>query len=100
VRADDRGADVICRKTDQQRRLWFRSSRVFASNEQWYFHTREGIDMGPYDSRFEAEIEAEMLKELFRESAPADGAMGVIREFVLDSFQMGRRLAPNVKAID
>jgi len=91
---------VTGRKCDRQRRLWFRSSRVFASNEFWYFHTREGVDMGPYDSQFEAEIEAEMLKELLQEATAPESAVGVIREFVLDSFDMGRPLAPNVKAAD
>jgi len=91
---------VIGRKTDTSRRLWFRSSRIFASDGKWYFHTREGIDMGPYDSQFEAEIEAEMLKELLQDGARAGDAAEVIREFVLGSFEMGRRLAPTVKRAD
>ena len=91
---------MIGRKSDTQRRLWFRSSRVFADNGKWYFHTREGIDMGPYESQFEAEIEAEMLKELLQENAPVEGADGVIRQFLLESFDMGRRLAPGVKVSD
>jgi hypothetical protein len=91
---------VIGRKTDTTRRLWFRSSRIFASDGKWYFHTREGVDMGPYDSLFEAEIEAEMLKELLQDGARAGEADEVIREFVLDSFGMGRRLAPTVKRED
>ena len=63
---------------------------------QWFFHTREGVDVGPYESQFEAEIEAGMLKELLRERASkGDGCMAVIREFVLDSYAMGRPLTPN-----
>ena len=91
---------MIGRKTDTERRLWFRSARVFASQGRWYFHTREGIDMGPYDTQFAAEVEAEMLKSLLLEqSSGADGRQ-VIREFLLDSFEMGRPLTPKVKSAD
>lgn len=89
---------MIGRKSDKERRLWFRSSRVFSSDDKWYFHTREGFDMGPYDTRFEAEVEAEMLKELLVEAEGGGSSAGVIREFVLDSYQMGRPLAPNVRS--
>jgi len=77
-------------------RTWFRSERVFLSDGQWFFHTREGVDVGPYESQFEAEIEAGMLKELLRERATSgEGCLSVIREFVLDSYAMGRPLTPN-----
>ncbi len=77
-------------------KTWFRSDRVFLSDGQWFFHTREGVDVGPYESQFEAEIEAGMLKELLRERGDqADGGMSVIREFVLDSYAMGRPLTPS-----
>ena len=33
---------------------------------KWYFRTREGVDVGPYDTPFEAEIEAGLLKELLK----------------------------------
>jgi len=81
---------------DEKQKTWFRSDRVFLSDQQWFFHTREGVDVGPYDSQFEAEIEAGMLKELLRErAAKGDASMSVIREFVLDSYAMGRPLTPN-----
>ena len=83
-------------RQDEKPRTWFRSDRVFLSDQQWFFHTREGVDVGPYESQFEAEIEAGMLKELLRErAAEGDGSMSVIREFVLDSYAMGRPLTPN-----
>lgn len=82
-------------RQNERPRTWFRSERVFLSDGRWYFHTREGVDVGPYDSQFEAEIEAGMLKELLRERAEGDGALNVIREFVLDSYIMGRPLAPS-----
>jgi len=83
-------------RQDEKPRTWFRSERVFLSDGEWFFHTREGVDVGPYESQFEAEIEAGMLKELLRErAARGDGSMSVIREFVLDSYAMGRPLTPN-----
>jgi hypothetical protein len=73
-------------RKDERLRTWFRSDRVFLSDGQWFFHTREGVDVGPYDSQFEAEIEAGMLK-------------AVIREFVLDSYAMGRPLTPSFNRV-
>ena len=82
-------------RTNEKAKTWFRSERVFLSNERWFFHTREGVDVGPYDSQFEAEIEAGMLKELLRERGQGSHCMAVIREFVLDSYAMGRPLTPS-----
>lgn len=83
-------------RIDEKPKTWFRSERVFLSDEKWFFHTREGVDIGPYDSQFEAEIEAGMLKELLRErAAKGVASISVIREFVLDSYAMGRPLTPN-----
>ncbi|MCZ6710730.1 MAG: DUF6316 family protein [Gammaproteobacteria bacterium] len=82
-------------RSNEKKKTWFRSERVFVSNTQWYFHTREGVDIGPYDSQFEAEIEAGMLKELLREGEQGQRCMAVIREFVLDSYAMGRPLIPS-----
>lgn len=83
-------------RKDESPRTWFRSDRVFLSDGQWFFHTREGVDVGPYESQFEAEIEAGMLKELLRERGQGGhNSMAVIREFVLDSYAMGRPLTPN-----
>ncbi|MEZ5559489.1 MAG: DUF6316 family protein [Pseudomonadales bacterium] len=82
-------------RSEELPRTWFRSERVFLSDGRWYFHTREGVDVGPYDSQFEAEIEAGMLKELLRGRGEGATALTVIREFVLESYTMGRPLSPN-----
>lgn len=63
---------------------WFRRERVFASGGSWYFRTREGIDVGPYGSRFEAEIEADILIARLDHEASLPSLM-VIRAFLLDS---------------
>jgi hypothetical protein len=70
-----------CRK-DESPQTWFRSDRVVRSDGQWFFHTREGAEVGPYQSRFEAEIDAARLKSMLMDAAP-DRAMAMIREFVL-----------------
>ena len=70
------------------------------SDGQWFFHTREGVDVGPYDSQFEAEIEAGMLKELLRERGSTGEPLSVIREFVLDSYAMGRPLTPSFASVE
>jgi len=69
-------------RKNESARTWFRSNRVFRSDGHWFFHTREGLAVGPYKSRFEAEIDAAMLVSLLADVAP-DRAKAVIREFLL-----------------
>ena len=64
--------------------FWRRSQRVFDSGNHWYFRTREGIDVGPYSTRFEAEVEADLLKHKLQgggDEHPSE----TIRSFMLDS---------------
>ncbi len=85
----------------EQPRTWFRSDRVFLEGQNhWYFQTREGISVGPYESQFEAEIEAGLLKELLKEHNDAETIKSVIRDFVLDSYAMGRPLSPRFREFD
>lgn len=71
-------------RRNESPRTWFRSDRFFRSNEQWYFHTREGVTVGPYLTRFEAEVDAGLLLALLRDTPP-ERARTAIREFVLGS---------------
>jgi hypothetical protein len=82
-------------RSNERTRTWFRSDRVFLSDGKWFFHTREGVDVGPYESQFEAEIEAGLLRELIREGDGEESAIGLIREFVVESYAMGRPLTPS-----
>ena len=85
-------------RKNEQLRIWFRSERVFPSGrDEWYFQTREGVDVGPYDSQFEAEVEAGLLKELLKQAPGGSAVMNIIRDFVLDSYAMGRPLNPNFR---
>ena len=79
-------------RVEEEKRTWFRSERIFNCNGEWYFHTREGIDVGPYESQLEADIEAEMLRELIRHANLHSDALSVLRDFILESFSMGRPL--------
>lgn len=45
------------RNGESSEKSWYRSDRFFSMNGQWFFSTREHIDMGPFISRQEAEIE-------------------------------------------
>ena len=42
------------RRSDRDKKTYFRSQRIFCTNGQWYFATREG-EHGPYGSRSRAE---------------------------------------------
>ena len=61
-------------------RLWFRTGREFHVDGQWYFATREGIDVGPYPTQFEARVEAALLLRQL-EDMPAELALHKIRDF-------------------
>ena len=74
-------------RKNEEPRLWFRSDRIFRSEGYWYFHTREGIDVGPYATQFEAEIESSILKNLLKQCAAGE-QLEVIREFIFDSITL------------
>ena len=65
-------------------RFWKRKERLYCSGGQWFFRTREGIDLGPYRTEFEAEVEVDLLKEHLK-LAPEGQSLAVIRSFLLES---------------
>jgi hypothetical protein len=69
-------------RKDEAPKLWFRSERFFRCNGRWYFHTREGFAVGPYDSRLATEIDAGILIDQLRQ-APPEQAVSVIRDFIM-----------------
>ncbi|WP_198292182.1 DUF6316 family protein [Teredinibacter turnerae] len=42
------------RRGESEDRVWYRSERFFRADGQWYFSTREGVEVGPYPSRSSA----------------------------------------------
>ena len=73
-----------CRRNERAK-TWFRSHRIFRSETHWYFHTREGIDVGPFRSEFEAQVESSILKNVLKDVGTSTAALAAIREFVLDA---------------
>ena len=45
------------RKTDNPRSMHFHTNRIHRTNGYWYFETREGDNVGPFDSKEEARKE-------------------------------------------
>lgn len=79
----------------EEGRIWFRSDRVFLLQpDSWFFRTREGIEIGPYETRFEAEIEAGLLKGLLQNAGSHDACQAIVEEFITDGLAMGHELAP------
>ena len=64
--------------------LWYRSDRIFCSNGQWYFHTREGFHVGPYTTQFDAEVESGLLIKKLNEAQSAVHER-IIRDHMLDT---------------
>jgi len=54
------------RTGDRENTHFFRSQRLFAVNDQWYFSTRERLDQGPYATRAEAEQEMLAYTKIFK----------------------------------
>jgi hypothetical protein len=50
---------------------WARSERIYSDGELWFFHTREGIDVGPYPSRATAADEVERFARMHRRARRA-----------------------------
>ena len=83
------------KRRNEEAKVWFRSERVIMlAEDSWYVQTREGVDIGPYDTRFEAEIEGELLVELLKKATSEQKAMETLRDFIVDGYAMGHRLNP------
>lgn len=71
-------------RNNESPQLWFRSERFFRSDGHWYMFTREGIMVGPYVTRFDAEIDGGRLIARLRHT-PNERTHNVIRDFLMDS---------------
>ena len=65
----------------ERHRPWFRSSRFFKMDQAWFFSTREGIDVGPYDSMKHARRDERRLVKLLAEATNSAKATMLIHEF-------------------
>ena len=48
-------------RTGEKPRTWYRTERIFRNERGWYFNTREGIEVGPFSCRFDAEVDLEQM---------------------------------------
>jgi hypothetical protein len=52
---NNKEVDIMTYRKGEAESTHFRSERFFAIGSDWYFSTREGLDLGPYTDRQEAE---------------------------------------------
>ena len=74
---------TIPRSGEKTGNVPFRSGRYFKLNNFWFFTTREGTSVGPYDSMPCAEKGAEDYIHFIKEAGPA----------AVDFFKVGPRFA-------
>ncbi len=79
----------MANRRDEEPKTWFRSERVFRADEEWFIHTREGIAVGPYNDKFAAEVDAEVLKSLLIGVDESEGA-DIIRAFMASGGNLRR----------
>ena len=60
----------------------FRSERVVMARGRWYVVTRERVDVGPYDTKDDAELAARQLGEALDGVDDPKVALALIDEFV------------------
>lgn len=70
------------RRTDGGDRLYFRSSRIVVRHDGVFVRTREGVELGPFDSVFAAEVEAELLVSALARLGPGADTVAGVRAFV------------------
>ncbi len=58
--------DAPPRRSGEKPRVRFRTNRFFSAGGQWYFATRETLDVGPYATRADAERDAGRLLDILR----------------------------------
>lgn len=63
-------------------------------NGEWFFSTREGIELGPYTSHGEADREAGKLGAQLAPMCPGRQSRAVICQFIYDACSGGRMLSP------
>ena len=64
----------------------------------WFFLTREGVSVGPYESRFDAELSASLLVARLSQLDGAGGAACLIQGFLGDPRNPLKRPRPRVRS--
>lgn len=62
-------------------RNWYRSGRYFQADGAWFFSTREGIDVGPFETEGDAKKHERRLVTLLERAQSAEEAFQIIHEY-------------------
>ena len=78
-------------KDDPEIEDFVRSARFVETEEGWYFKTREGILLGPYEEKFDAEISASLLVARLAQLEEGKDPAAVIQAFEHDPANATKR---------
>ena len=62
-------------------RNWYRSGRYFQADGAWFFSTREGVDVGPFESEAQAKKHERRLVSILQRTNSAEEAFKIIHEY-------------------
>jgi len=73
------------RHTDEDEVLRFQTDRVYKANGDWYFNTRENIQVGPYASETIARFHGSELINQLKKLSNEEEILVAIRNFAFDT---------------
>ena len=65
----------------ERSKSWFRADRFYSEDDAWFFSTREGVDVGPYETHEIAQREAQRLIKMVAATPNPVAAALLIHEF-------------------
>lgn len=68
-------------RNGEPQKHWYRSNRFFQVEGIWFFSTREGLDVGPFDSENDARYHERKLKSLLIKCSSEESARHAILEY-------------------
>lgn len=68
-------------RAGETQRSWFRSERFFAVEGVWFFTTREGVEVGPFSSKAEAQHHERRLVKLLAKAETPHQAHRIAYEY-------------------
>jgi len=72
------------RKGEKPTSNCIRTARFFETDEGWFLQTREGIQVGPYPSSFDAELASSLLISRLAQLDPDEAPAQAIHSFLRD----------------
>ena len=77
-----------------------RSARFIETNEGWFFRTRENLLLGPYLTKFDAEVSASLLVARLAQLEPGADPAPVILAFENDPSNATKAQAERLQPVD